>query len=240
MCAMPYTDLNFGKATPGYMAHCWFGRPLLLSNAVTRRLGKDKLVEAIDSALALGSDGFVFRLGAKLTDASFADQMALFDGIVQSYSQRAFIYVEVQAQGIERPLLDLLHRHTFPSGYMIASKNPATVRELYRLYPDSSLKIALMVGSEKDLSGLMHCPYSTVEITGALATHERILKIHSSMKEVFVRAKFGEEKRAGDDEDGEAVEKRVRWLMHEGVDAIISDRVELLSPLLDSKRTNAA
>jgi ArsR family metal-binding transcriptional regulator len=120
---------------------------------------------------------------------------------------------------------------------MIASAAPGTLRELYRLDPDFPFKLALIVGSEKEFSGLRHCPYTTVEMADALATHERILEIHNSGKAVFVRASFGKRERAANEEAGK-IEKRVRWLMHEGADAILSDRVDLLSSIIGlSERT---
>ena len=229
---MPYSDLNFGKVVPGYMAHCWFGRPLLLANAVPQSFVKDKIFEALNSKLALGCDGFAYRLGTELNDQSSAEQMALFEEILQTYSQKAFLYIEIKVQGIERPLFDILRRHTFPSGHMIASRNPETLHELYCLDSDFFSKLALIVGAEKDFSGLMRCPYTTVDITDALATHERILQIHKSGKEIFVRAKFGRTVGEADEKETGKIEKRVQWLMHEGVDAIISDSVDLLSSVL--------
>ena len=79
--------------------------------------------------------------------------------------------------------------------------------------------------NEKDFSGLNHCPYSAVEITDALATHERILKIHHSMKAVFVRVKCN---KVADEKAIKNTEKRIQWLKHERVDAIISNTTELL------------
>lgn len=221
------------------MANCWFGRPLLLSSAVARgRLVKDKLAEAVDAELALGCDGFVLRLGVKSTDAPLPEQMALFDEAVRSYARRAFIYFELPPEarvGIG-PLVDLLRRHAFPRGHMVASANPATLMGFFRLHPEPSSQAALMVRSEKELAGLRRCPKTAVEIADALATHERILGIHKSGRDVFVRATFAGA--TGEPEMGK-IDKRVRWLIYEGVDAIISDRADLLAPLLGSERTGA-
>ena len=224
--------MNLGKVVPGYTAHHWFGRPLLLSNAFARSLSKGKLGVALDSELALGCDGFVFRTTAGSSAAPLSEQLALFDDVLKSYSRRVFVYAEAQTLEVAVPLADLLRRHTFPSGYMVASKSPDVLRELFRLDPDFPSKMALMVGVEKELSGLMRCPYTTVEIPDALATHERILQIHSSLKEVFVRATFGKAGAAADEREFAKLQKRARWLAHEGVDAIITDRVGLLRSAL--------
>jgi hypothetical protein len=108
---------------------------------------------------------------------------------------------------------------------MIASRNPKTLAELYRLEPRDDLRIALIVENEKDFSGLNHCPYSSVDITDGLATHDRIMKIHHSMKGVFVRVKCN---KVTDEKSIKNMEKRIQWLKHERVDAIISNRTELL------------
>ena len=221
------------------MAHGWFGRPLLLSNR-TRSCGKGQLPKLVEAELRLGCDGFVFRLSAKPTDATFDKQMALLEEAFQSYAQAAFIYIEITADGVERTLLDIFKRYKFPRGSMIASRNPITLLELYRHAPDSYANASIIVDTEKGFANVGRCPYTTVEILDALATHDRILGVHRSMKEVFVRAAFDSSGRSNDEKEISGIQKRIEWLAHEKVDAIISDKTALLSRLLGLSKGNAA
>jgi hypothetical protein len=221
--------MNIGKVDSSVKAFHWFGRPLLLSLLTTRPLAKDRLLGSIESELAHGCDGFVFRLSSKLTDEYFGERMDLLDRLFGLFSKRAFLHIELELVGGESKMLELLRQHSFPRGYVIASRKPETLVELFRLAPKSSLCLALIVETEKGFSGLDRCPYSAVEITDALASHDRILKIHSSMKEVFVRAKFD---KVSNEKGLKSIEKRAHWLKHEEVDAIISDSTDLLSTVL--------
>ena len=224
--------MSIGKVDPSIKAYHWFGRPLLLSLLAIRSLTEDRLLKSIESELALGCDGFVFQLRANPTDIRYGEETALLEHILGSYSKRAFLYIELKVAGGERRTLELLQQYSFPYGYMLASRKPETLVELYRLAPKSPLNIALIVENEKGFSGLERCPYSAVEITDSLATHDRILKIHHSGKEVFVRAKFDEGGKISNEKRVKSVEKRGHWLKHEEVDAIISDRADLLSAVL--------
>jgi hypothetical protein len=208
------------------MAHCWFGRPLVL--AALKATG----VEAIESEMSLGCDGFVLQLTIGPDKQGFKDQAALFEQILQSHSQTAFVYLELKADGIEGATLEAVRKHTFPSGYMIASRSPGTLVKLWRLDPAPTLNIALIVEAEKDFSGLEHCPYTTVEIADHLATHEQIRKIHNSAKEVFVRSSVDYRLMRADETTIKRIEKRLKWLIHEGVDAIISNQPKLLTRMM--------
>jgi glycerophosphoryl diester phosphodiesterase len=227
---MPNDYPNLGRVAPGYKAFAWFGRPLLLSSR-TRTHEHSRLTKIIEAELARGCDGFVFRLSAKATDASFAQQLVAFEEALHSYSQAAFIYIEIIAEGSERPLLDIFKQHSFPKGYMFASRNPNVLLELYRLKPSPDANAAIIVDTEKGVSNIGRCPHTTVEILDALATHDRILEVHRSLKEVFVRALYQKDS-SMDVREVEKIEKRVKWLAHEKVDAIISDRTDLLSSVL--------
>ena len=88
---MPNTESALGRVDPNIREYYWFARPLLLSSRVIRGSVKDEVTRVIDEELALGCDGFVLQLSAMQIDASFAEQMALFEFVLQSYSQNAFI-----------------------------------------------------------------------------------------------------------------------------------------------------
>ena len=223
------TNLNFGKVAPDYRAFTWFGRPLLLSSR-TQGQSQAKLDRIIDVELARGCDGFVLRITAKSNDAAFDKQIALFEATLQSYSKSAFIYIDINEEGIARPVLDVLKQYQFSRGYMFASRNPKVLCELW---PDATAdsNFAIIVDIEQRLSNIKRCPYTTVELLDALATHERINEVHHSMKELFVRGMFGKDRSIGVREL-KNIEKRVNWLVHEAVDAIITERTDLLSSML--------
>lgn len=206
-----------------------FGRPLILSDVV-KRSSNYELKRKIDTNLGHGSDGFNYQLGTSSNKISFSDEMLLLDYIISSYSQVSFIHIELNATEFIEETLNLLQQYTFPRGCLIASKNPKILVEIYKLTYKSQLGLALIVETEKEFSGLDRCPYSAIEITNSLATHEQILRIHNSGKAVFVRAIFND---AINTKDSRRIEKRFSWLKHEKVDAIISNRTDLLKNVLD-------
>ncbi len=204
-------DSNFGQVKLGYLAHSWFGRPLLLADSVSDSAGVS-LEDSIIARLESGCDGFVLRHPS----ADAADErIAQFEKAVRNFSDKAFVYII-----LHRPeLLDFLRSMSFPKGHMIASHSPKTLADLWRNHPLSN--IALMVETEQEFEGLRRCPYTAVTMSESVASHSRFLEIRPG-KEIFVRLIFGQHGISNEKQ----LEKRIRWLIHERVDAIITNRPE--------------
>jgi hypothetical protein len=234
---MSHEISSLANVDSGKLAYYWFGRPLLISNRTLISSTREELFKLIDAECAHGCDGFAFRFKATGSETLHEQEIAFCDEVLRLYSQKAFAHIELNNISSERSVLDLLQRHIFPFGYIIASKHPKTLANLYRLEPKANLSIALIVDTEEDFVGLNHCPYSSVEITDALATHKKIQDIHNSGKEVFVKAAFDRISRMDEDRRLNEIGKRINWLAHEEVDAIISDDTGLVAQIMGlSKR----
>jgi hypothetical protein len=88
--------------------------------------------------------------------------------------------------------------------------------------------LALIIETEKDFGGLKRCPYTAVEVRDALATHDWLRGTHSC---VYVRITSDQYRKYPVEKAERTLEKRFRWLIHEAVDGIITDRTDLLTRL---------
>jgi hypothetical protein len=224
--------VSLPKIDSGTLAYYWFGRPLLISNCTLNFSSQEELFNLIDAECANGCDGFAFRFQAAGSETLQEQEIAFCDEVLRLYSQKSFVRIELNNVGSERSVLNLLQKHIFPFGYIIASKHPKTLANLYRLEHKANLSIALIVDTEEDFVGLNHCPYSSVEITDALTTQETIHNIHNSCKEVFVKVVVDQISRMDSDRRLDEIGKRINWLVHEEVDAIICDDTALVAQIM--------
>lgn len=199
---------KLGKIDPGFLPHCWFGRPLIISDA--SKCHSDRLIHRIENDLKKGCDGIAISVPPR------PDEWATFERICQASSSKAFICIYADSSQPVAELVALVKPLMFSRGYVLVSRQPALLTEFYRALDDPSL--ALRISSEKEVVGLDQCPHTGVVLAESVASHVRICRIHNSGKSVLVQV-------GGISTDDAEIIKRHRWLVHERVDAIVTTDV---------------
>jgi glycerophosphoryl diester phosphodiesterase len=177
-----------------------------------------------------GCDGFEFdvRLSADgqavvCHDATFnkmkierftSHDLALptLEEVLRQYAHRAFLDIELKVAGLEQQTLLDLRKHPPQKGFVISSFLPEVIAAIHEL--DPTVPLGYLCEKRSRLQGWQESPAEWVIPQCDLASREVIEKIRESGKRSMVWTV----------NDGEDMRKFVEW----GVDAIISDKTELL------------
>jgi glycerophosphoryl diester phosphodiesterase len=138
------------------------------------------------------------------------------EGLLDRYSKRAFLDIEVKVAGIEEAVLSVLRKHALARGYVVSSFLPDVLKTLAELDPE--IPLGLICDRRNQLAGWPALPISHVIPHQKLVTEELIEKLHSAGKTVIVWTVNGE----GD----------IRRLAGWGVDGVVSDNPVLLCQML--------
>jgi glycerophosphoryl diester phosphodiesterase len=206
-------------------------KPLLLGHRGARasRHVPENTLASFDLCLAHGCDGFEFDVrrssdgvavichdpvirGLRI-ESTPAKQVALptLNQVLQQFSARAFLDIELKVPGLERPLISALRQHPPTHGYVVSSFLPDVLTELYTLDPNTPL--GFLYDREQQLPP-PDLPLAWMVPHFKLVDQKLIEEVHASGQKIMVWTV----NRAGH------MSRLAGW----GVDAIISDETELL------------
>jgi glycerophosphoryl diester phosphodiesterase len=207
--------------------------PLLLGHRGARAsaLVPENTPASFDLALEDGCDGFEFdvrltgcgrsvvchdpKVDGIVVSRATANQLLhlpLIEDVLQRYSQRAFLDIELKTPGLESKILNLLREYRIEEDYLVSSFLPEVVIELKTRSPK------IQTGIIFDKSGQLACWRETnVEYViphYSLVTRALVQEVHSAGSKLFTWTV----------NDREAMLLLADW----GVDGIISDDTKLL------------
>jgi glycerophosphoryl diester phosphodiesterase len=207
--------------------------PLLLGHRGARAsaLVPENTPASFDLALEDGCDGFEFdvrltgcgrsvvchdpKVDGIVVSRATANQLLhlpLIEDVLQRYSQRAFLDIELKTPGLESKILNLLREYRIEEDYLVSSFLPEVVIELKTRSPK------IQTGIIFDKPGQLVCWRETkVEYViphYSLVTRALVQEVHSAGSKLFTWTV----------NDREAMLLLADW----GVDGIISDDTKLL------------
>jgi glycerophosphoryl diester phosphodiesterase len=218
---------------------------LLLGHRGARLYAPENTIPAFDLALKHGVDGFEFDVRCTRSKESIVchdrkfNRMAVrtrtleqihakcsIDGkppcledVLELYSRKAFLNIEVKVRGMELVVLEAVKRFPPKRGYFISSFLPSVVRKLHAL--DSSLVLGAISKSYWHLRRWKALPVSYVVPHFGLLTPKLVQELHNAGKTV------------------------ITWTVNDpsrmleaaamGVDGVISDDTKLLVKTLGTK-----
>jgi len=207
--------------------------PLLLGHRGARSSTsvRENTPASFDLALEHGCDGFEFDVrltgcgrsvvchdpkvdGITVSQASANQllQLPLLEDVLQRYSQRAFLDIELKVAGLESKLLNWLREYRLEENYVVSSFLPEVVREL------KTRSAKVQAGIICDKPGQLACWRDlTVEYViphYSLVTRKLVEEVHSSGRKLLTWTV----------NDEKAMLRFSDW----GVDGIISDDTVLL------------
>lgn len=206
-------------------------RPLLLGHRGSRSLRsvQENTVAAFDLALQHGCDGFEFDVrlsgdgqalvchdprsrGMRLATSRRAElaHLPTLEDVLARYGKHGFLDIELKTPDLTDIVVRDLGRHRPGRGFLISSFLPELLVELRAR--DHSLPLAIIL--ERQLPPWQELPIDCVVAEKSLITRTLVEQVHDARKRLF----------AWTVNDQAAMLAFAEW----GVDAIISDRTELL------------
>jgi glycerophosphoryl diester phosphodiesterase len=218
---------------------------LLLGHRGARLYAPENTIPAFDLALKHGVDGFEFDVRCTRSKESIVchdrkvNRMAVrtrtleqihakcsIDGkppcledVLELYSRKAFLNIEVKVRGMELVVLEAVKRFPPKRGYFISSFLPSVVRKLRAL--DSSLVLGAISKSYWHLRRWKALPVSYVVPHFGLLTPKLVQELHNAGKTVITWTV---------NDPSKMLEAAAM-----GVDGIISDDTKLLVKTLGTK-----
>lgn len=213
-------------------------RPLLLGHRGSRSTGsiRENTVPAFDLALRHGCDGFEFdvrltsdrqalvchdprseRIPVATAKRAQLPQLPTLEDVLSRYSKRGFLDLELKVPGLTEIVLDDLRRHPPQRGFVISSFLPEVLIDIRA----HSQTIPLGIILEKQFPGWQELPIDCLMAEKSLITGTLVNQVHEAGKRLF----------AWTVNDKAAMLRFAEW----GVDAVISDRTELLVRTLGSR-----
>jgi glycerophosphoryl diester phosphodiesterase len=216
-------------------------RPLFLAHrgAHTASVAENSLA-AFDRALDQGCDGFEcdVRLtacgrallshdaksaGLKVSDATCGQLLDLpqIEQVVERYSSRGFLDIELKVRGLETKILSVLRAYPPQRDYVVSSFLPDVILDLKAR--SGAVPVGIICEKASQLMAWRELPVEYVIVHKNLVTRKLIQSIQRVGRKIFVwtvNDKLSALRLAG-------------W----GVDAIISDRTQILLKALQSSRS---
>jgi glycerophosphoryl diester phosphodiesterase len=210
-------------------------RPILLGHRGVRGRHyhvRENTIAAFDLALQHGCDGFEFDVrlssdgrGVICHDARFAgsyiakkksaglDSLPFLEQVLERYTQRAFLDIELKVTGLDSCLLSALSRHPPQHGYVVSSFLPEVLLPLRTGV--KSLPLGVICETRRQLSAWPNLPVDYVIAKASLITQELANSVHASGRQLFCWT----------------VNRKQAMLQMAafGVDGIISDKPDLLA-----------
>lgn len=215
---------------------------LLLGHRGARRYASENTVDAFELALAHGCDGFEFdvrltsdacavichdarvarRAIAGITHAELLARcpaLPMLDDVLAHFARRAYLYIELKVDGLERCVLSALATHRPERGYVVASFLPEALEAVYAL--DATVPLGYICDQQKLLLRWRELPVACIMPHYKLAGRELVGQLHDAGKQVFVWT----------------VNDPTRMLQMAdiGVDAVLSDDTRLLCETLGQR-----
>jgi len=222
-------------------------RPLLLGHRGARNCAPENTLAAFDLALEHGADGFEFDVrrtrdarSVVCHDAKFRrlavrtrtleqlqarsrspeERPPSLEEVLERYSRRAFLNLEIKVRGWEREIVAALKRSPPQCGYCVSSFLPSVVRKLHAL--DGVLPLGIICQSRWQLRRWKTLPVTYVIPNYRLLTLPLVQRLHAGGKTVITWTV-----------------NNPAQMLHasaSGVDGIISDDTELLVKTMRAKR----
>jgi glycerophosphoryl diester phosphodiesterase len=207
--------------------------PLLLGHrgAHTASAIGENTIAAFDRALEDGCDGFEFDVRLTGCGCAIVCHDAKVNGIVVSraqrsqlprlpriqevlrrYSARGFLDIELKTEGLETKLLSTLRDYPPERDYVVSSFLPEVVLELKAR--SEVVPVGIICGKASQLVEWRKLPVDYVIVHKSLVTRRLVQLVHGSGRKIF----------AWTVNDKRSMLQLAGW----GVDAIISDKTELL------------
>jgi glycerophosphoryl diester phosphodiesterase len=208
-------------------------QPLLLAHRGAR--GRDPSQEntfsAFDRALEVGCDGFEFdvrttgdgcavvthnpKIGGKVVShipCAQLPRLPRLEEVLQRYQQRSFLDIELKVRGLENHVLAALREHQPARDYVVSSFQPEIVLELKAR--SAVAPVGIICEKAHQLMNWRKLPVEYVIVHRSLLSARLIQLVHAAGRKIFVWT----------------VNNRRSMLQFAGwgVDAIISDKAELL------------
>ena len=218
-------------------------KPLLLGHRGASKYLAENTLEAFDLALQHGCDGFELdvrrtsdaaalichdrdRKGHLLADCVAAKfpGLLVFDEVIERYSSRCFINVELKVEGLHDAVMESFRKHQPRRGFLVSSFKPEALIPIYELKPEFPL--GLICKTSQQLSVWGQVPIDAVFAHTSLVSEELRSLTATAGKQLFVWTVNHE-----DD---------MRKFAEMGVDGIISDDTALLAKTFGRKRSAPA
>lgn len=209
-------------------------RPLLLGHRGSRCSPSvpENTFAGFDLALEHGCDGFEFdvrvtrdgvavvchdpkfkRLSISRTDAAHLQELPTLEAVIERYSTRAFLDVELKVAGIEAQLLRFFAHRAPKKGFVVSSFLPRVLLEVRRL--DPTVPLAVICENRPQLRRWRELPVEFVVAQQSLISRRLIKEIHEASKKLFVWTV----------NRAYAMQRFAVW----GADGLITDRTDLLA-----------
>lgn len=206
-------------------------RPLLLGHRGARvfRQIPENTMASFELCLEHGCDGFEFDvrksedgsavichdpafagLEIKRTPAKNLD-LPLLEQVLQQYSSRAFLDIELKVPGLESRLIDALREHPPQKGYVVSSFLPEILGAVRHL--DSTIPLGFLYDRDKQVRPPA-LPFEWMIPNVEMTSKELVDEVHASQRKIMTWTV----------NDPVAMRQLTTW----SVDAIISDNTELL------------
>src|SRR5215469_9827025 len=216
------------------------GGPLLLGHRGSRSAPSipENTVAAFDLALEHGCDGFEFDVrlsgdsealvchdprskGVAISTSRRAQlpHLPTLENVLSRYHKQGFLDIELKTPGLTEIVLDRLGRYRPERGFVVSSFLPEVLVELRA----RSHSIPLGIIFEQRVPGWQELPIDCVMAEKSLITRKLVDQLHEAGKRLFVWTV--------NDQAG------MLRLAQSGVDAIISDRTELLVRTLGGRNS---
>lgn len=208
-------------------------RPLLLGHRgarSTRSIPENSLA-SFDLALQHGCDGFEFDVrltgdghavichdpevnGVRVSGARLGDLglIARLEEVLERYSTRAFLDIELKVAGLEKRVVDALRNCPPQRGFVVSSFLGDVVNGVHGA--DDTLPLGLISDRRSDFAQWRGLPISFVIPHFSLVTRELVQEVHSAGKKLLVWTV----------NDPAAMVRIAEW----GIDGVISDDTQLL------------
>jgi glycerophosphoryl diester phosphodiesterase len=208
-------------------------RPVLLGHRGARAVTSvaENTPASFDLALEHGCDGFEFDLrltgsgrsvvchdpkvdGITVSQAN-ADQLLhlpCLDDVLQRYSQRAFLNIELKVPGLESKVLNALREYRVEEDYVVSSFLPEVVMELKTR--SAKIQVGIICDKPKELKDWRELTVEYVIPHFSLVTRKLVQEVHSTGRKIL----------SWTVNDPKTMLRLADW----GVDGIISDETELL------------
>lgn len=207
--------------------------PLLLGHRGARACtsAQENTPASFDLALEHGCGGFEFdvrltscgralvchdpKVDGITVSRATADQLLhlpRLEDVLQRYSQRAFLDIELKVAGLESKILNSLREYKMEEDYVVSSFLPEVVTELKTR--SAKVQAGIICDKPGQLAGWRELTVEYVIPHCSLVTSKLVQEVHSAGKKLFTWTV----------NDHEAMLRFADW----GVDGIISDNTQLL------------
>jgi glycerophosphoryl diester phosphodiesterase len=146
-----------------------------------------------------------------------SDPIAYLDQMLERFSSRAWLDIELKVTGIEHRVLNVLRRHPPTRGFVISSFLPGVIKNCHDL--DSTLSLGLIFKYRSEMKPWRDLPLTHVMPHHRLVSERLVSLFHAAGKQVMTWT-------VNDISE-------MRRVAEAGVDAIISDDPRLLSSAFD-------